>query len=124
MRSVTNEEVKKLYEEYFDEPLDTDIPPNAFIIESPNSWAVCSSFGTTVVIYWASIPKDKRGSGIAQTEFQNGLKILAEKGFKRVELVTKRKNVKPQILCLKNGFLVLAALAGSDGMQLAFAKEF
>lgn len=123
IRSISGEEIKKLYERDFGEKFNSEIPPNTMIVESEFSWAVLSSFDSVAVIYWAATIEEKRGKGVAENDFNKLLELLGEKGFKRVEFVTKRKNIKPQILSLKNGFFIFAAVSGSDGMQIAFQKE-
>jgi len=123
-RSITTDEIKKLYAAHFGEELaEFEAPADLRIFETPEGWLCFGAFGSAAVIYWAAIEPSKRAERRAQPNFEAALEHLKNRGFRRVDLVCRRKNIKPQIVALKAGFQIFALCADKNEIQIVMQKE-
>jgi len=110
------ENIEEIFERCFGEPLRHGKPGrNARIIENGFGWVVFEPIGNVAFIHFAATFPEVRRQGRGNAGFPIALETLAHEGFESVQMVTKRENVAPQILALKNGFLVFGVFCGRDG---------
>lgn len=93
-------------------------------VSTETSWLIFEPMGKIAYIHYAATRNQYRQKGYATEGFALAIEALAHAGFKQLQLTTKVDNVSPQILALKNGFTVMAALNGpKNDFQIIWRKN-
>lgn len=104
-----------IYEACFSEPADlSELGPSARMIRTDVSWLVYEAAGKTAWIKWAAVIPAARNAQHGSQGFREALASLRSK-FDDIRLWTRCENVIPQILALKNGFIVDGIRVGRSG---------
>lgn len=91
------------------------ISANCRFIRTATSWLVYQTAWKpeAVILYAGTIPV-ARNQGLASSGFREALFVLQEEGYTEFQMSTRRKNLAPQIIALKNGFLFAGSYVGDD----------
>jgi hypothetical protein len=110
------ENFDEMFELCFGEPMIYGRPgPATRMIRTSTSWLVYEPSGDTAFIHFAATFPGERKAGCANEGFAQAVATLKSEGFSGCHMVTKRENIAPQILALKNGFLMSGVIPGRDG---------
>jgi hypothetical protein len=106
-------------------PEVTELPASWHVIEHKASFLIYEPMGSIAFIHFAGTHPNHRNLGSATEGFPVVIKQLKDEGFSQAQMAVKVDNIAPQLLALKNGFLVMAALNGpNNDFQLIFRKDF
>lgn len=87
-------------------------------LQHNEGWAVVEWTGNRAFILAAGVMPGVRQRGVATESFRLAVNYLKERASD-VQYVTKRHNIAPQILALKNGFIIHGFIAGEkNDMQI------